>query len=163
MTVTFTAPPTVTINPTFVLVSNSATRVSDPVTVTAGHDRNVTSEKVVITATASGGGPNYNGKTTTIAVMTADDDYSLTSDVPSVTEDTPFADASPKGVVFTVTAPTGGEVYEEYIQLGEAGSADYVFTQLRYTFLAGVVPYDPSAPRLDSILVEGDSRPIPIA
>ena len=146
MTVTFTAPPTVTINPTSVLVSNTNTRVVSvfPVTVTAGHDRNVISEKIVITATASGGGPNYNGKTTTIAVMTADDDFSMKSDVPSVTEDTPLADLKPKWVTLTVDAPKGGEAYVKPIQLGAAGGTGYVFTQVILVNNRGQ-PYDPAA------------------
>ena len=99
LTVNLSAPRTVTLVPASVAVSKGQMQ-SAPVTVTAGHDRNVTSEKVEITATVSGG-KNYNGQSGTIAALAADDDYSLsvvisnrtrTTRFSNITENTPFTD-----------------------------------------------------------------------
>ncbi|WP_423927789.1 hypothetical protein [Candidatus Palauibacter sp.] len=126
MVVSLSAPATVSVSPTSVTIDANAL-VSAPITVTAGHDRNVTSEKAVITATASGD-ENYRGATGSVAVMTADDDFSLTATPSSVTENTPFADASARLVTITVTAPAGGTASTSPVQLGASG-AGYTFQE----------------------------------
>ena len=124
--VSLSAPATVSVSRTSVTIDANAL-VSAPITVTAGHDRNVTSEKAVITATASGD-ENYRGATGSVAVMTADDDFSLTATPSSVTENTPFADASARLVTITVTAPAGGTASASPVQLGASG-AGYTFQE----------------------------------
>jgi hypothetical protein len=138
----------VSVDPTSVRITGRA-MVSDPITVTAGHDRNVSSDEVEITATASGHA-NYRGATGAVAVTAVDDDYSLTSDVASVTEKSALSDVNPVWVTFFVTAPPGGTVSRAAIQLGVEGSADYVFTPV---ILVGsrARPYNPDADRIPMI------------
>ncbi|WP_419167239.1 Ig-like domain-containing protein [Candidatus Palauibacter sp.] len=145
------APPTVNI-PSSVDVSGDGTNtVSAPVMVTAGHDRNVISDRIEITATAvRGSDANYAGRTVTIAVLAADDDVSMVSDVNTVTEDTPFAGtgAVAKWATITLTAPEGGRAPLAPIDLGggqgSSVAADYTFTAV--TFMGNNAnPYDPDA------------------
>ena len=133
----------VSVDPTSVIMSNLDI-ASDPITVTAGHDRNVSSDEVEITATASGHA-NYSGATGAFAVTVVDDDYSLTSNVSSVTEETPFADASPPlGDVHADVAGGCRATGDDALQLGDADSDDYVFIGVRYSTSGVRAPYDPT-------------------
>ena len=145
--VSLSAPATVSVDATSVTI-DAGTMVSDPITVTAGHDRNVTSEEAVITATASGDA-NYRGATGSVAVTTADDDFSLSVTPTSVTENTPFASASARLVRVRVQAPMGGTASTDQVQLGASG-AGYTFSAAPFTGRTAD-PYDPTASAITTV------------
>ena len=117
--VSLTAPPTVTVTPASVTIAANAL-VSEAITVTAGHDRNNSSEKAVITATASGD-INYRGATGAVNVTTADDDFMLAVTPGTVTENDALTTNKATRVTITVTPADSTEV-----TLGAAG-AGYEF------------------------------------
>jgi hypothetical protein len=140
LTVNLSAPPAVLTTATVQITMGQ--KQSAPVTVTAGHDRNVTSEKVEITATISGG-TDYDDSSGTIAVLAVDDDLTFETDVATVTEDTPFAPTDAKWVTFKLTPAEGGTATNADLTLPAGG--DWEFRVVEFTG-SRAHPYDPNEP-----------------
>ncbi|WP_419167232.1 hypothetical protein [Candidatus Palauibacter sp.] len=139
VTFNLSGPPSVT----FSTASASVTigqMISEPVTVTANHDRNVTSDRAVITATAASADDNWAGKTHTVPVLAVDDDYTMSVVIKDrgddnrfygVTEKSPFDDgaAVARWVTIRITAPEGGMPNIEPIVLtGSSATGDFAFS-----------------------------------
>ena len=139
VTFSLSGPPSVTFTPATATVT-AGQEVSEPVTVTAHHDRNVTSDKAVITATAASVDDNWAGKTHTVPVLAVDDDYTMSVVIKDrggdnrfngVTEKSPFDDgaAVARWVTIRITAPEGGMPQTDPIVLtGSSATGDFAFS-----------------------------------
>ena len=151
LTVNLSAPPAVLTTATVQITMGQ--KQSAPVTVTAGHDRNVTSEKVEITATIKGG-TDYDDSSGTIAVLAVDDDLTFETDVATVTEDTPFAPTAPVWVTFKLTPAEGGMATAEALALPAGG--DWEFRVVKFD--PGAQPYDPTEPVASTVAAFVDAN-----
>ena len=153
VTVTFSHPPTLDVSPGSVTIT-AGDLMSSRINVTAGHDRNTSSEEATISASATSTDADYRGATGSVPVLSADDDLAMTVTPRSATENTPFATTSASLVTVTVTAPMGGTRNTAGVTV--PNNDDVTFYPVTVSGTT-ITPFDPAAPGSALTAIEQDS------